>query len=292
MYFNGEKLTLENYSEVLSNYSLDIRDEVRSMILDGIDLTSWVEKCKNEPYKLNQIRLASKEGVSSTLLSVGDSNVIYQIRRLRNDGFPVSELERYVGKGFAPWQWSYILNWFSKGKLDENYNLGVLPDSMWFYMDIGLNKGLPMYLFCTGRKYSENFMKSCFTLLANGVNIEKLLQGFWNESIVITLAENSSRRWFGKVFPYVFDFTSQEYFRVLSDLAKKLVTLDDLDLLEETSNGVVYRFSSFQLDKAYEALHLGLDYKKLLEKPMSEAQTDLILEELRSSNVSRLKGRL
>ena len=100
MYFNGEKLTLENYSEVLSNYSLDIRDEVRSMLLDGIDLTSWIEKCKNEPYKLTQIRLASKEGVSSTLLSVGDSNVIYQIRRLRNDGFPVRELERYVGKGF------------------------------------------------------------------------------------------------------------------------------------------------------------------------------------------------
>ena len=61
MYLNSRRVTLDNISEVLVGYSLDIQDEVRSMILDGLDLSEWVSVCRENPYRLNQIRLAVKE---------------------------------------------------------------------------------------------------------------------------------------------------------------------------------------------------------------------------------------
>ena len=60
MYLNSRRVTLDNISEVLAGYSLDIQDEVRSMILDGLDLSEWVSVCRDNPYLLNQIRLAVK----------------------------------------------------------------------------------------------------------------------------------------------------------------------------------------------------------------------------------------
>lgn len=51
------KLTLDNYAQYLQNYSIDIKDEVRNALLDGIDLIPYVKMCKNDPFRLQQIRL-------------------------------------------------------------------------------------------------------------------------------------------------------------------------------------------------------------------------------------------
>ena len=42
MYFKGKKLLLDNFRDVLKNYSLDIQDVVRSCILDDIDVEKYI----------------------------------------------------------------------------------------------------------------------------------------------------------------------------------------------------------------------------------------------------------
>ena len=49
MEWNGRKIILDNLREELSAYSVDIQDVVRSAILDGIELGSYVEECREDP---------------------------------------------------------------------------------------------------------------------------------------------------------------------------------------------------------------------------------------------------
>ena len=84
MYFNGHRVKIENIEKIFSSYSLDIQDEVRSMVLDGLDLVDWVPVCKDNPYRLNQIRLASKEGVDPRFFSISDGSVLYGLRKYLN----------------------------------------------------------------------------------------------------------------------------------------------------------------------------------------------------------------
>ena len=68
--FKGELLVLDNFRVVLKNYSLDVQDIVRSAILDGLDISEYISQYKNDPYKLDQIRLELKEGLNTSLFSV------------------------------------------------------------------------------------------------------------------------------------------------------------------------------------------------------------------------------
>lgn len=52
MYFKGSRVTLESISSQFRGYSLDIQDEVRSMVMDNLDLSKWIDICKDNPYRL------------------------------------------------------------------------------------------------------------------------------------------------------------------------------------------------------------------------------------------------
>ena len=82
MYYKGKKLILDNFRNVLSSYSVDIQDIVRSAILDDIDISDYIDVCKTNPYLLDQIRLSIKDGLSASYLKIGDAEILYSIRQL------------------------------------------------------------------------------------------------------------------------------------------------------------------------------------------------------------------
>ena len=166
MYLNSRRVTLDNISEVLAGYSLDIQDEVRSMILDGLDLSEWVSVCRENPYRLNQIRLAVKEGVPKEVLNISSGDILFKVRKYLKEGFSAEELYPYIGKGFDESQWDYILSWARGGYLDKRLNLLRTPISMWGYLDKGLKRNLPMWLFTIGKVYSELEIESMITIMS------------------------------------------------------------------------------------------------------------------------------
>ena len=163
MYFKGGRVTLESIGSQFRGYPLDIQDEVRSMVMDNLDLSQWIDVCKDNPYRLNQIRLGSKEGLDPKFFTILDGSVIYKIRGLAATGFNVGELIPYVGVGFTKEQWTYIIAWAERGLLDSRLALVRTPFSMWEFIDKGLRNNLPMWLFTSGKKYSNTFMHSVLT---------------------------------------------------------------------------------------------------------------------------------
>ena len=69
MLWNGKKVNITNYNEVFRSYSTDIREVIRSAILDDTDITPYISK-KISPYLLWQIKLATDEGLDSSWFSI------------------------------------------------------------------------------------------------------------------------------------------------------------------------------------------------------------------------------
>lgn len=294
MYFNGHRVKIENIEKIFSSYSLDIQDEVRSMVLDGLDLVDWVPVCKDNPYRLNQIRLASKEGVDPRFFSISDGSVLYGLRKYLKNGFSGEELIRFIGCGFDSEQWSYILSWAENGYLDKRLALVRTPKRLWSLIDKGLQNNLPMWVFTTGKNYSVEEMNSLVKIMSNGYTIDRFLKGSWRTDVLKTLAEFSRYSWYEKVVGAVYDFISLDFLLLIGELAKSRVI--DMDLLEaykgDSDERGYYLYQSYHLSLILQAVLKGLDYTDLKDYNLRESDAKVILAELEANKAIPLKGRL
>lgn len=294
MYFNGHRVKIENIEKIFSSYSLDIQDEVRSMVLDGLDLVDWVPVCKDNPYRLNQIRLASKEGVDPRFFSISDGSVLYGLRKYLKNGFSGEELIRFIGCGFDSEQWSYILSWAENGYLDKRLALVRTPKRLWSLIDKGLQNNLPMWVFTTGKNYSVEEMNSLVKIMSNGYTIDRFLRGSWRTEVLKTLAEFSRYSWYEKVVGAVYDFISLDFLLLIGELAKSRVI--DMDLLEAYKGDSVergyYLYQSYHLSLILQAVLKGIDYTDLKDYNLRESDAKVILAELEANKAIPLKGRL
>lgn len=293
MYFKGSRVTLESLSSQFRGYSLDIQDEVRSMVMDNLDLSKWIDVCKDNPYRLNQIRLGSKEGLDPRFFTILDGSVIYRIRSLAATGFNVGELLAYVGVGFTKEQWFYIISWAERGLLDSRLALVRTPFSMWGFIDKGLRNNLPMWLFTSGKKYSDTFMHSVLTLMSNGQSAEKFLNSSWKDETLKLLAEFSYRRWFNNIVGFVDYFIPYDFLVSVGELAKEgLIDEDLFEIGYDDDSGNYYLYQSYHLDAILRCVMQGYDYSKLKDYNLSGSEVDTILKEIELNSKRSFRGRL
>lgn len=293
MYFKGSRVTLESISSQFRGYSLDIQDEVRSMVMDNLDLSKWIDVCKDNPYRLNQIRLGSKEGLDPRFFTILDGSVIYRIRSLAATGFNVGELLAYVGVGFTKKQWFYIISWAERGLLDSRLALVRTPFSMWGFIDKGLRNNLPMWLFTSGKKYSDTFMHSVLTLMSNGQSAEKFLNSSWKDETLKLLAEFSYRRWFNNIVGFVDYFIPYDFLVSVGELAKEgLIDEDLFEIGYDDDSGNYYLYQSYHLDAILRCVMQGYDYSKLKDYNLSGSEVDTILKEIELNSKRSFRGRL
>lgn len=293
MYFKGSRVTLESISSQFRGYSLDIQDEVRSMVMDNLDLSKWIDVCKDNPYRLNQIRLGSKEGLDPRFFTILDGSVIYRIRSLAATGFNVGELLAYVGVGFTKEQWFYIISWVESGLLDSRLALVRTPFSMWGFIDKGLRNNLPMWLFTSGKKYSDTFMHSVLTLMSNGQSAEKFLNYPWKDETLKLLAEFSYRRWFNNIVGFVDYFIPYDFLVSVGELAKEgLIDKDLFEIGYDDDSGNYYLYQSYHLDAILRCVMQGYDYSKLKDYNLSGSEVDTILKEIELNSKRSFRGRL
>lgn len=297
---SGRVVSLENYATVYKEYSLDIRDEVRSMLLDGIDLTSWIETCKDNPYRLTQVRLWVKSGLPKDFLSISDGFTLFKLRNFSVSGGNLSELAPFIRSGFTSNQWDYLISWASLGVLDVRLNLNRTPYSMWKFIDSGLRKGLPMWLFTTGKLYSNVYMESVIALLLNNYDISQFLvdsEGYSDEVLRI-LAQNSTKKSLKRVYPYIYSFISEAFLTELLRLGQKgapkglLLEVCKINEVKGKQGVSFYVYHSYHLEFIYKALDKGVDYSRLLDPSLSYSKCSMILDELLLSKGRKTKGRL
>ena len=293
MYFKGSRVTLESISSQFKGYSLDIQDEVRSMVMDNLDLSKWIDVCRDNPYRLNQIRLGSKEGLDPRFFTILDGSVIYRIRSLAATGFNVGELLAYVGVGFTKEQWFYIISWAERGLLDSRLALVRTPFSMWGFIDKGLRNNLPMWLFTSGKKYSNTFMHSVLILMSNGQPGEKFLNSLWKDETLKLLAEFSYRRWFNNIVGFVDYFIPYDFLVSVGELAKEgLIDEDLFEIGYDDDSGNYYLYQSYHLEAILRCVIQGYDYSKLKDYNLSGSEVDTILKEIELNSKRSFRGRL
>lgn len=172
MEYKKKMLVLDNFREVLKSYSLDVQDVVRSAILDGVDISMYLEQCKNAPYRLDQIRLGMKEGLSKTLLSIKSGDQLYKIRCLRNKGKDISLFEEQILKGLAGDGLDLLIAWVGAGYNAAGLNMSIIPMNMVKIFEYGLSKGFDMRYFNNGKEYPVEYVKACLSIVANGKDIK------------------------------------------------------------------------------------------------------------------------
>ena len=188
MRYRGSVLVIDNFRSILSDFSRDLQDVVRSAILDGVDISEYIDKCKNNPYRLEQIRLGKIEGLNPIFFSYQAGDIIKGIRNLRQMGINLSPVEKYREADMDIRSLYYLIEWCKAGYDISNLDLRVLPVNLLGYFDEGLEMGLDMSIFNNGVQFSNRYLKGCMQIHREGLDVQKFLMGDYPEEVIDYLA--------------------------------------------------------------------------------------------------------
>lgn len=191
MEINGTVLILDNFRVLLKDYSLDIQDIVRSAILDGVDISGYLKDCRNDPFKLDQIRLGLKVGLNTKYFSLSGES-IFQVRKLYMKGTNISMLDKNIQLGLSEEHMKYLIEWVSKGISISKIDVSIIPKNLLEVFDYGLCNGFDMSEFNTGVPYNEKYAKLCLHALKNEKSVSLLLEGDFSLNILELLVKKAS----------------------------------------------------------------------------------------------------
>ena len=175
MFIKGETLILDNFRSCLSNYSVDIQDVVRSAILDGVDISRYIDICKDNPFRLDQIRLCLKEGFdeASSLYKL-DGDTLYRVRKLRNKGNINLLIKHLYNGNLSETHIKHLLDWIQKGRSIEGIEVSVIPKNLLSVYDTGLSYGVDMSIF-NNVYCSPEYLEVLVGIAKNKRSVEKFL---------------------------------------------------------------------------------------------------------------------
>ena len=287
MVYKGSVLILDNFRSVLSDYDIDIQDVVRSAILDGIDLSEYIESCKNDAYRLDQVRLAMKTGVPEGLVKNLSAQQLFAVRKMTEKGHGTEVIEAQVASGrLAGCYMDYLISWVSNGVDLTGIKISLIPKKMLEIFDMYLRQGRDMRVFNNGRSYSKDYILYCMTIQKAGKSVERFAQEEWSEDLLSHLAvvssSVSSKVWAG-VMSVLSPTDSRLKASLLVDLIKKGVFagLKDSD---------VCAFDVPSLSALQEAVKLGFNYKPLLECSLSSTQRQAMVDEMKMNRGKKVGG--
>ena len=181
-YHNGVLVTLNNYLDIFMDLSVDIKDEIRSAILDGTPISRYIKPCENDSYKLNQIRLALREYIPEKYINTRLSGeCINLIRRCINEKVDITQLDRYLlpsvylDSNYIKNILHLIILGCDISKLDFN----KVPKSNLKTICKGLSMGYPMWL-VSDLDCSTSYMNSLYRAMSLGIDIHPFLNNNWS----------------------------------------------------------------------------------------------------------------
>ena len=192
MIFHGERLMMDNYRAILKDYSVDIQDIVRSAILDMVDISKYIEPCRDNPFRLDQIRLGMKENLDSRYFSYSSGDIIYGIRKLTKKGINLSPLTKYKDSDLSKIYLWFLIQWCREGYNVSNLDLTIIPEYLLGTFDAGLRAGLDMGIFNNGVQYPVNYLEDCINILSAGLDVQKYVMGDYNTDILDYLSSLAS----------------------------------------------------------------------------------------------------
>jgi len=275
MKFNGTELILDNFRDLLFSYSIDIQDVVRSSILDNVDICPYIQDCVNSPFKLDQIRLALKEGMMKDEYLFLTGEMLFQIRKMSKRGVSLTQVQKQLQNGLSEEYIIYLLQWVDDGINLSKLNIGIIPKSLLDTFDYGLRGGFDMSLFNNGVTFPIKYVMNCLQILNNGKSITFLLSGDWDLPCVEYLNKFSkvSNKVWSALVNNIAPNTSLERLKLLALLVKANVSI--VKLQEKVDSKQLYN------NKCLSILHSGLLLDLDIDELMTETNPEK-MEQLKS----------
>lgn len=288
MIYENEKLILDNFRTVLKDYSVDVQDVVRSAILDGVDITKYIESCKNNAYRLDQIRLGMKENLEEIFLNIKNGDSIYKIRKLKEKGVSLTGIQAQIKQGVLNEEsLNKLISWVESGYNIENINISIIPKSLFEVFEQGFQKGFDMKIFNDGRNYKPMYVRYCLVIMANKKDIHPFLSdNLWSEDCIKQLAVfskiRSQEKW-GNLINHINSSISSDKLDALISCVKNGINISILSGDDWTAQGIRFILKAFENNLDYNSLiNVGPDEDTILTK----------LNEIMLNKNKRVSGRL
>ena len=184
MKYKGTTLVLDNFRTVLKDFSVDVQDVVRSALLDNVSIEKYLDSCRNNPYRLDQIRLGMKEGIDEGYFQYSSGEVIRGIRGLLKKDVNLSPLKKYRSGALSDKCFLYLIYWCKDGFNVSNLNMSIIPDYLLEFFDFGVRHDIDMKPFNNGYQYSINLVDYLIRIVENGCPIDKFSKGEWSNGVL------------------------------------------------------------------------------------------------------------
>ena len=205
--YKGKSVNINNYQDIFKACSPDIKDEIRSAILDDTPIGDYIEACGTNSYKLGQLRMAIRENLDPDFISSEiTGTTLYYIRQGISWGKNMYPLLKYYDKT------STYIESDDIEKLAMALSMSIAIDKVDFtkvqksLVDItikGLAKGYPMWLMVTQKNMSVDKVRTLLKGLQCGVDIHYFLEEDWDLAVLNLLFNNAEQINLNKFISYI-----------------------------------------------------------------------------------------
>jgi len=196
--YEKELITLGNYTQVFSDCSPDVQDEIRNAVLDDTPIGKYIQLCKEDGYKLNQVRLCLREYVQKSYINTAmTAKTLYAVRQLYKSKRDMDFITRYLTgsnliriEAEALEKIVYtVLAGGDVSKIDFTY----LPKVNVDIVCEGLLLNYPMWLLVGSRQsYTPQTLRLLMRAMSLGINIHPFLQGKWGNEQIAMIIQSSN----------------------------------------------------------------------------------------------------
>lgn len=280
MQLKGKSVTLSNYKDLFREYSADVLDEIRSAILDDTDILEFIEPCRNDSYKLNQLRLAKREGVDIVYLDNRfTAKTVYCIRRAYKLNQDISILLTYVSGGRK--MTSDVLEKLAEASLlnipVDKVNWWLVPYKLVDSFISGLKQGYPMWLFLDevdGCLATEARLQILLKGMSLGVDVHPFLQSGWTDENIKLLISYGGK--INGMLGYISPAFSND---MLSELAPLYISgLQDFQILCSVDDSGVPIYNAFQIAALGLAMRKGVATKEMFDCTLSDMEIERMMD--------------
>lgn len=269
--YGRTSVTLENYKKIYNECRPDILDEIRSAVLDDIQIAKFIEPCGNDSYKLGQIRMALRELIPIEYLNVHfTGKTIYNIRRCFEKGYDCSFLLSYLKNNIPILEPETIETLVEFCYLGTNLSLvdfTEVPTDVVPTICSGLYRGFPMWL-CVGSPYmTEMKLKTLMRGMQLGLDIQPFLSKDWGESQLILLFSFAKSVDLNQVLQFINEKFDTDLLNLILQASTKNIPLQRI-CSRDTEGYPIY--NSYQLTEILGAIEEGIITEEMYNPNLSD----------------------
>lgn len=288
--YKDKEVTTKNYKDIFGSYPVDILDEIRLAIADNTEIARYIDICGTDSYKLNQLRLAIREGVEKEFLNPAmTGRTLYLIRQGLSMCMDMTQILRYVNR---------------RGLLIDADSVELIAEFMVIGTDVsminfnyvrkdciklictGLYKGYPMWV-CIGENINleKHKLKSLMTGMQLGIDIHPFIDNNWTVDQMDLLFASADKVDINELLGHISEKFPVESLRTIIDLKSKDLSVNRLFTVDEDGYPV---YSQYQMESLGKAIESGT----ISEDMYNSSLSDMAIEEMHEARLKKKKRKL